>query len=337
MTGAGSALKTRGINYDTGFVVAGADSRPVFDEIVVAREMEIIANDLHCNAVRISGARPERIEIAARSAAEVGLEVWFAPFPIDVDLAEVRDVVLDSAERAERLRRDGADVVLMTGCELSLFARGILPGDSLQERIAVLTRRGLAAGGAKERTVSLLAELAQASRREFAGRVSYASGIWEDIDWSGFDIVGVDAYRDAGNAHFYAEMLRREHRHGKPVSITEFGCCTYVGAGARGGLGWFVGDLGADPRFDGSLHRDEGEQVTYLNESLAAFERAGIDSAFWFTFASYTSPHRDDPRRDEDLAAYAVVAALEDGSGTAYPEMPWEPKLAFEAIAAAYG
>jgi hypothetical protein len=77
--------------------------------------------------------------------------------------------------------------------------------------------------------------------------------------------------------------------------------------------------------------------VSYLNESLTAFERAGIDSAFWFTFASYTAPHRDDRRRDEDLAAYAVVASLEEGSGSAYPEMPWEPKLVFEAIAAAYG
>ena len=71
MTGLTTALKTRGINYDTGFIVAGYDSRPVFDEMVVSRELEIIAKDLHCNAIRISGARPERIETAARFAAEV--------------------------------------------------------------------------------------------------------------------------------------------------------------------------------------------------------------------------------------------------------------------------
>jgi hypothetical protein len=44
----------------------------------------------------------------------------------------------DCAERAERLRQDGTDVVLVTGCELSLFARGYLPGDTFNERIPVL-------------------------------------------------------------------------------------------------------------------------------------------------------------------------------------------------------
>ena len=337
MTGLTTTLKTRGMNYDTGFIIAGYDSRPVFDETIVARELEIIAKDLHCNAVRISGARPERIETAARCAAEVGLAVWFAPFPIDVDLAEVRDVVQDSAERAEGLRRAGAEVVLATGCELSLFARGILPGDSMPERVQALTAKGLAADGAHGRTKELLTELAHASRAAFAGPVSYASGIWEDPDWSAFDIVGVNSYRDGDNAHYYAEMIKRELRHGKPVAITEFGCCTYLGAGARGGLGWMVGDIGMDPRFDGSLQRDEQEQVSYLRESLSAFDRAGIDSAFWYTFGSYVAPHRDDPRRDEDLASYAAVAMLEAGSGTTYPDMSWEPKRVFAAIAEAYG
>ena len=179
----------------------------------------------------------------------------------------------------------------------------------MPERIQALTAKGLSADGAQGRTQELLTDLGLASRAEFGGRVSYASGIWEDPDWSAFDIVGVNSYRDGDNAHYYAEMIKREHRHGKPVAITEFGCCTYVGAGARGGLGWMVGDIGMDPRFDGSLQRDEQEQVRYLRESLAAFDRAGIDSAFWYTFGTYVAPHRDDPRRDEDLASYSVVAA----------------------------
>ena len=183
----------------------------------------------------------------------------------------------------------------------------------------------------------LLTELAHASRAAFAGRVSYASGIWEDLDWSAFDIVGVNSYRDGDNAHYYAEMIKREHRHGKPVAITEFGCCTYVGAGRRGGLGWMVGDIGTDPRFDGSLQRDEGEQVT-LPERIAGRLRAGRHRLRLLVhLRAYAAPHRDDPRRDEDLASYSVVAALEDGSGTAYPDMPWEPKLVFAAIAEAYG
>jgi hypothetical protein len=43
--------------------------------------MRIIARELGCTAVRVSGSRPERISIAAQAAAAEGLEVWFAPFP----------------------------------------------------------------------------------------------------------------------------------------------------------------------------------------------------------------------------------------------------------------
>ena len=44
-------------------------------------------------------------------------------------------LLVDCAERAERVRRRGAEVVLVTGGELSLMNRGFLPGDTLPERI----------------------------------------------------------------------------------------------------------------------------------------------------------------------------------------------------------
>ena len=43
-----------------------------------------------------------------------------------------------------------------------------------------------------------------------------------------------------------------------------------------------------------------------------------------------------DPHRDLDLASYGVVAVLEHERGTAYPDMAWEPKQVFGALAAAY-
>ena len=74
-------MRGKGINYDTGFFPGGKDSRPGFDPETARRELRIIAEDLHCTAVRISGGEPERLSIAARHAAEAGLEVWFAPRP----------------------------------------------------------------------------------------------------------------------------------------------------------------------------------------------------------------------------------------------------------------
>lgn len=62
------SLRGCGINYDTGFAPAGQLSRPHFDLAQVAREIQVIANDLHCTAVRISGADcAERAEALRRT------------------------------------------------------------------------------------------------------------------------------------------------------------------------------------------------------------------------------------------------------------------------------
>jgi hypothetical protein len=83
-------------------------------------------------------------------------------------------------------------------------------------------------------------------------------------------------------------------------------------------------------RLDDDYTRDEDEQVRYLNDLLAIFDAAGVDSAFWFTFAGYKFPRSDDPRADLDLASYGVVA-ISDDLGTT-----WQPKKAYHALAAAY-
>jgi hypothetical protein len=62
----------------------------------------------------------------------------------------------------------------------------------------------------------------------------------------------------------------------------------------------------------------------------------GVDGAFWFTFAGYNYPHTADPRRDLDRASYGVAKVLEGASGLRYPNLPWEPKLAFDALAERY-
>ena len=62
-----------------------------------------------------------------------------------------------------------------------------------------------------------------------------------------------------------------------------------------------------------------------------------MDAAFWFTFAGYELPHRPaDPGHDLDLASYGLVAVLEKGHGTRYPDMAWKPKQLFDTQAARY-
>ena len=234
-------MRGQGINYDTGFSPGGVSSREQFDAGIVRREMQVIAGDLHCTAVRISGGDPARLSVAGELAAAAGLEVWFAPFPCELAAADLASLFAECAERAEHLRRSGAAVVLVCGCELSLFGAGFLPGGTVYERIA-----GLQAGGEQLHSAfaalpgkldGFLAATAEDARGRFGGPLSYASGMWEPVDWTPFDVVGVDAYRDAENAGRFWLELRQRLRHGKPLAITEFGCCGYAGAADRGGLG----------------------------------------------------------------------------------------------------
>lgn len=324
------SMRGKGINYDTGFTSGGHSSRCVFDPDQVEREMRVIAGELRCNAVRVSGDDPARLAVAARRAAEAGLEVWFSPFPCELSPAKSLELLAECAALAEHLRDSGAEVVFVAGGEFSLFLTGFVPGQSFVDRIPNLGAADLRAVCA--RLSDHLGLVAAEVKRRFGGKITYAAAPWEEIDWAPFDIVSVDSYRDATNRDYFAKSIRRLCRHGKPVAITEFGCCTYRGAAERGGMGWGILDLEADPpRLDGDYVRDEGEQVRYMAELLEVFSGAGIDSAFWFTFAGFWMPRHDDRRRDLDLASYGVVAILDENGAT------WRRKESFHALAAAYG
>ncbi|MFI1197418.1 hypothetical protein ACH4T9_29745 [Micromonospora sp. NPDC020750] len=334
-------MRGKGITYDTGFVDAGESTREPFDPDVVRREMRVIREDLHCTAVRVTGGIPERLEIAARHAADVGLEVWFSPFTCDLTTDELLDVLADCAERAEGLRRRGAEVVLVTGAELTLFTKGFLPGDTLAERLDVLTRPDLLREVLPEvpaRLNAFLGEAVRVVRARFGGKVTYASLPSERIDWTPFDYVSSDAYHSAEVADAYVDGIRALVAQGKPVAITEFGCTTHRGAADLGARGMFIvewdGANGA--RLTGDYARDEDEQAGYLRKLLGIFAAEGVDTAFWCTFATYNLPHREESARDVDRASYGLVKVFEDRLGDTYPDLPWEPKAAFAALADVY-
>src|SRR5690242_7471502 len=111
------------MTYDTGFVRHGEISREDFDPAVVRRELTIIRDD------------PDRLDLARRCAAELDLEVRFSPYPLELAAAEILLLFADCAERAERLRSGGAEVVFVTGVELSVMNREFMPGDSVDQRL----------------------------------------------------------------------------------------------------------------------------------------------------------------------------------------------------------
>src|SRR5262249_22088576 len=190
-------MRGKGINYDTGFINnAGVSNHEPFDPEIVKREMRIIRDDLHCNAVRITGGDVNRLEIAATHAAAAGMEVWFCPFTCDLTTDELLDFLADCAERAERLRQQGAEVVLLTGSELGLFTKGFLPGDTLQERLELLThphRLRELIPQVRDRIHDFLGKAVEVVRERFGGKISYASLPFEGVDWTAFDFISTDA------------------------------------------------------------------------------------------------------------------------------------------------
>ncbi|MFE0147537.1 hypothetical protein ACFWY5_10345 [Nonomuraea sp. NPDC059007] len=303
----------KGINYDTGFLPEPG-TRAVFDRETARADMRVIAGDLHCSTVRVSGRDPQRLSVAAQEAVAAGLEVYFAPFPVDLSTAEMLDLYAECARRAQAL--DGR-TVMVTGCETSAFGQGFMPGDTYSERLEVMADADTAwwesLGPIIDRLNTFLAEAAQTVRKHFDGPVTYASAPWEPIDWTPFDLVGVDAYRAEYNLESFPAEIRAHARHGKPVVVTEFGTCAYRGAGLLGGMAW-------QPPADAVP--DEQEQVRYLEDLMDVFEREGVDTALWFTFAGYAR------QGVGDLGSYGVVRMLDDTR--------WEPKAVFHAMARRY-
>ncbi|MFE1956559.1 hypothetical protein [Streptomyces sp. NPDC059479] len=340
-------MRAKGINYDTGFVRGGEISRERFDPDVVRRELGIIRDDLHCTAVRVIGGDPERLELAAACAADLGLEVWFSPYPLELTTEQMLALFADCAERAERLRQQGVDIVFVTGAELSLMNKGFLPGDTQEDRLELLLnqrdRLRRQVGELSARVNDFLGKAVSLVRKHFGGRITYAAIPLERVDWTMFDIVSMDLYRSAEVADQFAEGVRTLVAQGKPVAITEFGTAAYRGAGDLGGrfmeIVEFDKNTGAPIRLNGAYVRDEAGQATYLRELLKIFDAAGVDSTFAFLFALGNFPHRPDgdPRDDLDLASPGIVKVL-DGNrqGDTYPDMPWEPKAAFTALADHY-
>jgi len=351
-------MNRKGVCYDVGAVMA-FNWRPHFDPKVVRREIEIIRTDLHCNAIRISGLSIDRLKTAGEDALEQGLEVWLYPVMWDKSPERTLTYIAKAAEAAESLRQNYGDkLVFIVGGELTLFMKGIIPGKNFPSRLKNPKLFPLIKSGEHNKPLNAFLSKANAEvRKVFGGKVTYASLVWEAVDWSLFDFVGVDHYRVERIKNQYIDMLKPAFSHGKPVVITEFGCSTtHAGVGSEGlldpaGLGVksivdfksqflhqlpLVGHF-VRPHLVGVHVRDEQWQASQIVDNLAVLDKAGVDGAFVSQFVSQIDPYSDDPKNDLDMASSSLVKYFEGGRhGTIYPDMPWEPKESFRAVADYY-
>lgn len=341
-------MHTKGVCYDVGREMMGQNWRPDFDPLVARREIEIIRKDLHCNAIRLQGLDLNRLATAARLALAEGLEVWFSPEMWDREPAETVDYIARAAEVAHALEETSPGRVVMTvGSEAMLFSKGFIPGENVLERLAHPRLRELVFDPATRTSLNaFLGRLASTARQTFRGKLTYASVGLERVDWDPFDYVAVDLYRGDPMFDRYPELLRRYTSLDKPFVNAEFGCCTFRGAERMGGRGWEVVDWSVwPPRLKGPYVYDQSAQANEVSALLRWNEEAGAYGTFVFTFietgAGLPQGEVEKVLRsidfDPDLPRYSLVKTILDrGRGTTYPDMRWEPKEAFRAVADYY-
>jgi len=341
-------MKTLGVSYDVGRFL-GRNWRPIFDPVVVRRELEIIRDDLHCTAVRLCARDIARLEAAGEIALELGLEVWYSPELWNKSPRRTLAYLELAAQSAERLHARGEGrVVFCLGSELTLFMRGIIPGSSLLGRVRKFRKHPDRYRDATKLNDFLESAVARV-RHHFHGPLTYAALVWEDVDWTPFDIVGVDHYRDARIKDRYVELLQPKFESGKPVVVTEFGMRSYVGAESSGTLGFGVVNIPTmilhklpligrvvRVRLKGHQVRDETLQAREIDETLLILDDAGVEGAFVCSFTDYLAPADDDPRYDLDMSALSLVKYTPGRQGRTYPDLEWEPKESFRAVSQFY-
>jgi hypothetical protein len=333
--GRSPASVPRGVTYDTGTLTLGETTRRVWSTERMEGEIGAIADRLRCSTVSVFGSDLGRLEQTARAALARGLDVAIQPRLYDHSPAEVLAHLEAAGVRAEALRRDHPDAVtLITGCEHMLFTAGIVPGRTFEERIAALATGKVDFAAAGRRLDSFLARAARAGRRSFAGPLTYAAAEFEAVDWSRFDLVGLDYYAFHESLAGHRRTLRPYRRWGKPIAILEFGCCTYRGAPRRGGSGYDIVDYSRlPPTLVGHPVRSETTQANYIAQMFDVFAAEGLHSASVFTFIAPDLPYSPSPSHDLDTASFAIAEVRRKRPEDPASPYTWRPKEAFAAIA----
>ena len=350
------APKYRGVVYDVGLNFAKVHDMglnapdglgvPPPDPAQVEYEMRTIKNVLHANAVRIEGERIDRLVMASRLAHKQGLTVFFNPWMTNANAEELRPYYAEAAKEAEKLRKEGVDIVFVAGCEYPWFQKGLVPGDTVVERIAAAFA-GTTPEKAKEgmdqywkKLNNILRSFVDVIRPEFKGPVTYAGTTFEAIDWSMFDIVGIDHYRGAESAEEYVEKFNSYKVHNKPIICMEVGSCTYVGAAKAGGGGFLLFE-GVNPDGSGRFKdgvvptRSEREQADYIETQVKLLANNGAAGIFVFEFNAPFYTHGEGAK-DLDLVAFSLIKTYpkDDPRSKAMP--PWAPKESFHRVASLF-
>ncbi len=98
------------------------------------------------------------------------------------------------------------------------------------------------------------------------------------------------------------------------------------------------------PQLNGDYVYDQGIQARELSDQLRILDEVGVNGTFVFTFVQPGPDIQDVAIMeilkgltfDPDIVSYSLVKSYTDRHGTTYPNMPWEIKESFKAVADYY-
>jgi len=332
-------MKYKGITYDVGTEYSPGHS--TVDELTAEKlicDFSAIKNELHCNSVRLYGKDIGRLSLAADIALKTGLHVWFSPRLIDAGIEDTLAYLKSAAKAAQLLQEKypGQEIIFIIAGEATIDIAGFVDGDNLHQRIKNLMKPAFfiknALGikpGFQKQFDRFLTDAATVVKNEFKGKITYASAMWERLDWTLFDFVAMNLYKASFNASTFNKTLKSLFAKQKPVIITEFGCCSYNGADKKGPAGYFVLNTAVyPPVFTEPCTRNEQVQADYITGLLQTYDEFLVEGTFVFDFQTPKLPHNSDPSKDYDMASFSIIKTMENGS--------WQPKQSFDAVAEYY-
>ncbi|TDZ38551.1 hypothetical protein C8035_v004805 [Colletotrichum spinosum] len=242
----------------------------------------------------------------------------FSPRLVEHDMRTIADDL-----HANAVRIEGESIARLVTAARAAHARGL----------AVLSNQ------ASAKLNGVLRLFLDVIRPVFHGRVTYSAGSWEQVDWTMFDIVGVDYYRHSEPEAEYVDGLDK-YRLGKPLFVMEFGCCAYEGAAARGAGGFALlegANVDGTGKFaDGVVPTySETEQADYIETQLRLLADAAVDGAFVYVF-SFPTYRAGQGARNLDMMSFSLVKTWPEDDERCQRMPPWAPKESFERLASLY-
>mgnify|MGYP001572747758 CR=1 FL=1 len=312
-------MKFKGINYNAGIDYNQCGEGSEINPKEFLSDLKWIKK-MNCNSIRLYGSHNQKLLKYTKLALQNGFIVWTSPRYIGTNKHETLSLLLDFSKQLEKTRRND-NLFLIIGNEFTIDMQGLVAGNTQMQR-------AMNYKNAKSNALNIiLSKFVPEIRKVFGGKITYASLITENIDYSLFDYIGLNYYWYFGNMLNYASRLKNlSKKYEKKIIITEFGTCCYKFASFLDGAAYYPIQqlkLHEKPILKWMIIRDEKEQIKYLKRCFKNFEEVNVEGAFIFDYAEKWKtfiPHK----RCMDLASFGIMKNHENGKII--------PKLAFNYV-----